>query len=259
LCGAGFCMEKNSLKCERGHTYDISKKGTVNFLPNQRKTIYDASQFSARQLIFLQGYFDALVDCLARLVTAYGPKAEDGFLVDAGCGEGFFLNALQAKMPRYHYAGVDLEKAAIRLAARGGASIPFWVADLASLPLAEGVVDVLLNILSPANYQEFLRVLHPHGLVLKVLPGAHYLEEIRQMILPENAAYDNHETKELFYSHLKVVKEHTLEYTLPVPKELREAFFTMTPLTQRRVYGEAEFHRLDSITIHLDVLVGKAP
>ncbi len=64
------------------------------------------------------------------------------------------------------------------------------IGDLANLPLLDNSIDILLNLLSPANYQEFARVLKPGGLLIKVIPGSEYLKEVRQALqiqAPERA------------------------------------------------------------------------
>lgn len=58
----------------------------------------------------------------------------------------------------------------------------WFVADLANLPIADQSVAVIMNILSPANYQEFKRVLVDDGLIIKVVPRSDYLAELREAI-----------------------------------------------------------------------------
>jgi len=40
-------------------------------------------------------------------------------------------------------------------------------------------VDARTDVLTPANYDEFRRVLSPDGMLVKVYPGQDYLREIR--------------------------------------------------------------------------------
>ena len=43
--------------------------------------------------------------------------------------------------------------------------------------------DTILNLFSPSNYQEFDRILKPGGQVIKVVPAASYLKELRQAFI----------------------------------------------------------------------------
>jgi len=53
------------------------------------------------------------------------------------------------------------------------------VGDLRRLPFADGTFSAVLDVMTPANYDEFRRVLSPDGMLVKVYPGQDYLREIR--------------------------------------------------------------------------------
>ncbi|MBA5735303.1 rRNA (guanine-N1)-methyltransferase, partial [Escherichia coli] len=66
------------------------------------------------------------------------------------------------------------------------------VADLANCPNQAETADVILNILSPSNYVEFKRLLKKDGFLLKVVPEANYLRELREFIyVDEKSSYSN--------------------------------------------------------------------
>ena len=250
-------MEGRSMVCENRHTYDVSKRGTVNFLPNQRKTHYDTAQFFARQQVFEAGYYDAMVEALAEVTGHYGKGKPDPVILDAGCGEGFFLRALadRAALPvGTRYLGLDLEKEAISLAGRKHTENAMWmVGDLANVPLPDGSVDVLMNILSPANYGEFSRILAPGGVVVKVVPGTGYLQELREKT---DAPYSNEGVLSLFREKLYPLGEQAIHAHLTVDDAMAKAFFHMTPLTQHR-REEIAPASIRKITLDLVMLVGR--
>ena len=55
------------------------------------------------------------------------------------------------------------------------------IANLSNLPFRDNSVSCILNILTPANYTEFFRVLGKDGYLIKVIPNAEYLKEIRSI------------------------------------------------------------------------------
>jgi 23S rRNA (guanine745-N1)-methyltransferase len=76
--------------------------------------------------------------------------------------------------------GVDIARAAARMAARRDSGALFAVADLwHGLSLADAGFDVLLNVFAPRNPTEFARVLRPGGLLLVVVPASDHLAELR--------------------------------------------------------------------------------
>ena len=79
--------------------------------------------------------------------------------------------------------GIDLAKEGIAAASKAYPGIIWSVADLAAMPFADAQIDAILNILSPANYAEFNRLLKPGGIVVKVVPESGYLTGIARSFL----------------------------------------------------------------------------
>ena len=95
--------------------------------------------------------------------------------------------------------GIDLSKEGIRVAAKEHRDIIWCVADLTKLPLQNQQFDLVLNILSPANYGEFKRVLKEHGILVKLLPTADYLIELRELLFKgtDKELYENDSVKSI--------------------------------------------------------------
>ncbi|WHT49041.1 methyltransferase domain-containing protein [Sporosarcina thermotolerans] len=102
-------------------------------------------------------------------------------LLDAGCGEGSHLCAIHSQLQIESVGiGIDLAKEGISAASKAYPGIIWSVADLAAMPFQDFQIDVILNVLSPANYAEFNRILKRGGIVVKVVPESGYLQELRE-------------------------------------------------------------------------------
>lgn len=248
ICQESFRRHEEGFRCLGGHHFDLARSGYLNLYMGSQSSIYDRSLFAARQQVFMRGVYDPLIAEAASLIQSQ--SAAHPVILDAGCGEGSFLARLQGRFSG-PLIGVDISKDGIRLAAASYRSAMWCVGDLASLPLADSCTDVILNVLSPANYGEFQRVLKPGGMVIKVVPGPAYLQEIRER-LQGSEDYSNDEVLSLLEERLEIVQQKSLYYRVPVDQGLWKALVEMTPLTQhRRVEG------LSPKTLTVDLLVVK--
>src|SRR5699024_11693493 len=92
----------------------------------------------------------------------------------------------------------DISKEGINLTAATYEDIFFLVTDLAHSPFSAEFFETILTILSPSNYPEFKRILKPGGLLIKVVPGADYLKELRALGERENNVYSNQDVVDKF-------------------------------------------------------------
>ncbi|WP_227859102.1 MULTISPECIES: putative RNA methyltransferase [unclassified Clostridioides] len=87
-------IDKNSVKCVNKHCFDISKKGYVNLLNSNAKTIYDKELFESRHEIYSSKVYDYLIEEIKSIIKNYTLNKYSNYILDAGCGEGYFLNKL---------------------------------------------------------------------------------------------------------------------------------------------------------------------
>ncbi|EUJ19569.1 rRNA (guanine-N1-)-methyltransferase [Listeria aquatica FSL S10-1188] len=157
--------------------------------------------------------------------------------------------------------GFDLAKEGIRQAARDFSGITWGVADLANCPLQTGRVDVILNMLSPASYDEFSRLLSREGLLIKVIPEADYLQELRRFFYQdERQTYSNEAVANRFYEHFDVVYEKRITKQKTLQKDEQMDLLAMTPLGfQIPVEKKEAFleNGSDQITLDHRIIVGK--
>ena len=149
-------------------------------------------------------------------------------LLDAGCGEGYYLNTLLSAHPDWQGAGVDISREAIERATDWPCEALWCVADLGSLPFLDDSFTAVLDVLTPANYDEFRRVLSPDGMLVKVYPGQDYLREIRAA--RGMSAYEEGQVDAYLREKAQLVKAVRVHETLPVSPELWGDFVRMTPL-----------------------------
>ncbi|MGX9755466.1 putative RNA methyltransferase [Clostridioides difficile] len=257
-------IDKNSMVCINNHCFDISKKGYVNLLNSNTKTIYDKELFESRHEIYNSNVYDNLTEEIQSIVNNYTLNKNINYILDAGCGEGYFLNKLYEDKNINNICkliGIDIAKEGISIATRGENEVIWCISDLSNLPFKDNTFDVILNILSPANYKEFIRVLSDDGIVVKIMPESKYLKEIRTSIQGniKNNDYNNENIVVVFKKHLNVVYENRINYKTDISLLNLMNLVKMTPLTS--TLDEEEILNLMksgiyNITIDLRVMVG---
>ncbi len=248
-----------SLLCKRGHCFDISRLGYVNFLPQQRQTLYTKALFEDRRAVLEADYYAPLVKALRGLIAGH---AQGNFtLLDAGCGEGFYARELRAAFPDATLFAFDNAKEGVALAAKRDGGVRWFVGDITNIPLRDGATDWVLDVFSPSNYGEFGRVLRPGGYLLKVIPGELYLRELRGLRGEESekAAYSTRPVVEYLQKHMALVEECALLYTRPVPPEMAQAFARMSPILFGVPVAAEEAARITELTFAFTLLLAQSP
>jgi 23S rRNA (guanine745-N1)-methyltransferase len=255
-----------SMVCASSHNFDLAKKGYISLLTSGSKASYAKELFEARQKICEAGFYDPLIEELAKIIDKYQPEGQKEInLLDAGCGEGSHLYRLSQRLKsdlRYNLIGIDITKEGINLAAGRNGNIIWCVADLARLPFQDKSFHFILNILSPANYGEFERILRNRGFVVKVVPEPGYLLELREAIYKneKQAHYSNEQVINYFRQKMQLVEMKKIRYEFPLDEELFPHLLKMTPLTWggsseglNRVWEEI----IPSVTVDLKIIIGK--
>ncbi|TLQ05116.1 methyltransferase domain-containing protein [Pediococcus stilesii] len=229
ICKSNFTeVQSGTLICVNNHSFNIAKKGSLFFLNAPVNTEYTAEMLNYRHQFLTAGFFTPMMEQVVSNLNG-------GLILDAGSGEGTTTKWM-AQHSNGDFVGLDISKPAINIAGSGIAPVPyplFMVGDLAHLPFADHGLDAIVNILSPANYSEFDRTLANGGVLAKVIPGNHYLQELRHLVYPngKHATYDNSLVKNHFIEHYQDVQFSKLSYEFPLNSELFTALFNMTPLT----------------------------
>ncbi|MDQ1679999.1 MAG: rRNA (guanine745-N1)-methyltransferase [Frankiaceae bacterium] len=189
VCGAAVALEPTALRCLAGHSFDLARQGYVNLLTRVGAGTADtAAMVAARERFLRAGHYApvlrAVADAVRDAVAARGQASGvavllDAVLLDAGAGTGDYLAAALTALPQAVGVALDSSVPAIRQAARAHERIGAVVADVwQRLPIADGAVDVVLNVFAPRNAAEFVRVLRPGGALVVVTPLPAHLAEL---------------------------------------------------------------------------------
>ena len=178
-CHKALVREERRLLCPRGHAFDVARSGYINLLqPQERRSKQPgdtAAAVAARRRLHDRGVTEPLLDAIAEITTA---SASD-VVLDAGCGDGFYLGSL-AQRAGLDAHGVDISMGAVDAAARRYPGCEWIVANADRfVPYAGGSFSLVLSITARMNAREFRRVLRDDGRLLVAIPGPDDLVELR--------------------------------------------------------------------------------
>lgn len=183
LCHGPLARAPATWRCPAGHAFDVAREGYVNLLPVQlRKSRAPGdsdAMLAARRAFLDAGHYAPLRDAIVATVRDAAPRA----IVDVGCGEGHYTAALAAVAA--DVTGVDIARAAVRMAARRHPALTWLVATAAALPLADASVDLVASLFTPLHAPEARRVLAPGGILLVATPAAGHLAALRAALFDE--------------------------------------------------------------------------
>ena len=260
ICQEALDLVQQSLACPNRHSFDLAKFGYVNLAPQVKASKdYDKENFQNRQLVLENGFYNHILNALSECLS---PLAHPANILDIGCGEGYYSRSLQERHPDHSFYAFDLSKESIQLAAKSDQEwkVKWFVGDLAHLPLLDQSMDLLLDIFSPANYQEFKRVLAPDGRLIKVIPTATHLQEIRQKVKDhlDQVDYSNEQIIQHFSDHFTIENTIHCQERFELTPALREALLSMTPLLFHVDPSQIDWTNLTQVTISATILIGRS-
>ncbi|HSY49840.1 MAG TPA: methyltransferase domain-containing protein [Thermoanaerobaculia bacterium] len=184
LCTVRTCHEPLSrdgqrFVCPRGHSFDVARSGYINLLqPQERRSKQPgdtAEAVAARRRSHDRGVTAPLLEEIAEMASV----GSDDDILDAGCGDGFYLGSL-ARASGCTAHGLDISIPAIDAAARRYPDCE-WIVGNADrfVPYADATFTRLLSITARMNSAEFRRVLREDGRLLVAIPAPDDLVELR--------------------------------------------------------------------------------
>src|SRR6202041_1490808 len=116
-CRLSLTRDGQRLLCERGHSFDVARSGYINLLQPQDRRSKDPGDtreaVAARRRLHDRGISGPLLDAIAETIALIPGDT----VLDAGCGDGFYLGSL-AREKGVEAHGVDISIPAIDAAAR---------------------------------------------------------------------------------------------------------------------------------------------
>src|ERR1039458_4540243 len=178
-CHMALVREARRLVCPRGHLFDVARSGYINLLqPQDRRSKQPgdtAAAIAGRRRLHDGGVTQPLLHAIAEMVAASPGDA----VLDAGCGEGFYLGTL-ARETGFDAHGVDISIPAVDAAARRYPGCQWTVANADRfLPYADGSFSIVRSVAGRMSGGEFRRALRDDGRLLVALPAPEDLVELR--------------------------------------------------------------------------------
>lgn len=257
LCTSSLFLSGNSTICENGHCFDISHKGYINMLSRKTSEFYSPELFDNRSSIFNLGFYNQVLTEIERIILD-NFKNERMVILDAGCGEGFWLSQLCSEN-HCTKIGIDISKDAIVKACKRDKSVSWLVSDLSKMPVKEKSIDVVLSIFSPSNYSEFNRILTDDGIVIKVVPNSDYLLELRKTAGRELEHADGEDSQSLEYmqKHMNIISEKRIVYSVNVTKDQAKIWAGMTPMLRNADLKGIDFSVISTVTVSVTLIFGR--
>jgi len=191
-CEAPLHLDGGRYRCSAGHSFDVAREGYVNLLLAQHRHStdpgYSKEMIAGRRDFFDAGHYQTLADRVADIVAAYLPAAREPVLIDAGCGEGYYLRRLRRRLAAADgrddvvLCGIDISKHGIRVAAKRDPTGLYAVAGTHRMPVVANRADVVLTHFSPISASDFRRVVRPGGTVVVGGPGEDHLFALKQLL-----------------------------------------------------------------------------
>ena len=257
----------NALRCGQGHSFDRAREGYYNLLVVQHKASRDPGDskemVAARRRILDAGLYAPIAARTCEIaMQIVGRLDRDGgcCVVDAGCGEGYYLDVLAKTAGTtpgaFHFAGIDISKWAIRAAAKRNTGVLWAVASNRHLPFAPGSVDLILSMFGFPLWDAFAAVQPPEGCVLLVDPGPDHLIELRSIIYPQVNPTAPQSLDAAIRSGYRLQDEQRLQFQVELTSSAQIAdLLAMTPHDHRApLAGREALARLILLSVTADVV-----
>ncbi len=241
----------------KSHCYDLSSSGYVNLMPPGHTNGGDSkSAVRARtEFLNLELYrpaADALCQALLRYVSP-----NDGVIVDAGCGEGYYTSLLAQQ--GFLTAGVDLSRFAVDAAAKRLArwEIPnafFSVSSVFDMPFADDSISAAVNVFAPCAESEFLRILRKGGILAVVYAGPEHLMGLKKAIYDQIKENDGRAD---LPKQMTLLENIRIRFDITVQGcDNLQNLFAMTPYYWKTSPSDSEkLKSYDSLTTTVDMII----
>lgn len=193
ICGSRLEQIGNSFLCtsnetKKRHCFDISSAKYADLSYRNGGSGDPKDAVTDRTAFLDKGYYAPLSQQINNICETRLNK--DFFLIDAGCGEGYYSERIAAEFPEAYVFGADLSKHAVHRASvrrniRGGNNSFYAVSSIFSMPVISHSSDCVLSMFAPVAEDEVLRVLKNGGILIIGAAGQRHLYDLKNAIYSE--------------------------------------------------------------------------
>jgi 23S rRNA (guanine745-N1)-methyltransferase len=262
LDGLPLVQDGKRLLCEHGHSFDIARQGYVNLLGASDKRSQDPGD-SKDMVIARREFLDTghYLPVANRLVDLLKPVIDsNSVIVDAGCGEGYYLQQLQTQLEATEdcqpsFIGFDISKWAVQAASRR-LSATWLVASNRNIPVAANSADCVLSLFGFPVFESFKKALKEDGSLVCVNAGPRHLIELREIIYPEIKHSESTVVQQALAAGFTAGETSTLEFkTESLNREEIQLLLTMTPHLFRASHeGKERAAQLNKLHVTVDII-----
>ena len=249
LCKAELSFVSGALKCENRHSFDVSSSGYVNLLKpgkmNNSKAGDSKEMIKARSDFFVSNAYEPIQEKIRSLSKELGGKR----IIDAGCGEGYYTEAIAKANINSTVIGFDMSKFGCEHGAKsakrqGLTNIAYCVSSIFEMPVKSESCNLIVNMFAPVANEEFFRVLCPGGYLIVASAGIEHLNGLKSVIYEE--VYNNEE-KILSYEGFELIACQNLKYNTVISgNSTIQNLFKMTPYYHRTTLDDKK--KLESVS-----------
>ncbi len=264
--GARLEQKDGQLICENGHSFDIARQGYVNLLPVQHKRSKQPGDSKAMVLarteVLNSGIYEPVASKLIEIVSEQMASDDKTCILDAGCGEGYYLemifNALSDNHDSLSFIGLDISKDAIIQSTKRNKQISWLVGTNRQPPVKDESIDIILCLFGFICSNAFSKALKPGGKVILVDPGREHLKELRKIIYPELKKTDQsnalQDATEGFWFSLLKTEELTFKVKLSSNERIKQLLIMTPHFYRASKEGRQAASCLTELEITIDVV-----
>jgi 23S rRNA (guanine745-N1)-methyltransferase len=271
VCRELTVRSETGCQCVNKHTFDAARQGYVNFLLAHKKHSKEPGDnremIQSRRRFLDGGHYDRVSGGINDAIAGVLAGPERGRIVnilDAGCGEGYYLKRLEESLARssgakeaFHYYGVDISKYAVQQATQRDRTMNWFVASIIDLPFVHASLDIVLNVFSPLNFPEFARILKDTGKLVIAHPGPRHLNGLREVIYPVAKEHDESDMVEQAKGLFALSHRTRVNYPLELANNMEIMdLLAMTPYFWNiDLSTRARVEALDRLALDVDVMI----
>jgi len=237
LDGESLKYNTNHYLCPNGHSFDIARQGYVNLLPVQHKRSKQPGDSKAmvlaRKQFLDEGIYRPVAEKLVETINLYSVTNDVTSILDAGCGEGYYLDFLyrqNSSENEYACLGLDISKEAIIEAAKRNKDIAWVVGTNRNPPVLEKSIDIIFSIFGFHSFEGFAKAIKNKGNLIVVEPNKDHLRELRNVIYEEDKEVNSFNESLATQQGFKLLENIPLQFkTKALNQKLIANLLLMTP------------------------------